>query len=654
MVHFVQLIAWSAAVFLGGYFIVKSVFHLNRTEQVIVGAAAGFTLETVLAAILCRVMPVPLGFYLSAGVVALVGIVLCWKEICYPDKEDLKAGVVLVPFILITGLMYAISRGMGIFDDFAHLPIVSLVAAGDIPPHFAYNRSVLYAYHYFIILAAGQIARVGDIFVWSAMDLARSLSFSFAVFLGGLWTARLTSNRYVGLLGGILIALGGGARWILLLFSPGFLEQLSPQVSLIGSGASSGYTLAEALLSEWRIEGVGKLPIPFAFTNGIVQPGVLSMHGANGTMNLALLLLLLLVFNRGKNWKSGLTFSVLLSGLSLVGEADLFLILAGWIVVLLAVMIRAKKIWLSVGLRHWGYIIGGSLLLSLLEGGAFTDILHQWVAPSAGSYQSVGFVPAWPPTIVSSQLGVLPLFNPNTLLAALLEIGPVILVIPLVICWGYKALRAQRWFETCLIAGFLLTLGSTLVNFEGSTGVRNTSRLYSFLLLCMIYFTPLLWNWVQRRADIWKYTGAGIYLIAVTGGFVLLAVQIPTIQKPIVTPFMSELDAKISQKYWNKLDQNAMVFDSNPSRSVIVFGRALEAGLTWYEYFPEWSSLRSDPDPVKIHKAGYDYVYVDEEYWNSENIPVQMYMQEACVVPLESEKMWPGIIRKLFDVTGCR
>lgn len=649
------LVFWFLSLFLGGYLIALSAFKLERGENLVVGLGIGMVVETVLAVLLSRVLSVPHSFYSAALLVLVAGIVMRWKD---HERIDLFDRSQILPFIVfgvVTALMYFISRGMGIFDDYAHLPTTSLIAAGDVPPHFALNRSVPYAYHYFLLIFAGQMERVGGLFAWSALDLARSISFTLTLFLGACFTIRLTHNRYIGLAGGLFLALGSGTRWLLLMMPGQFLEKLSQTTTLIGSGASSGFTLGEALLSEWRIEGVGKLPIPFAFTNGIVQPGVLAFHGANGLMNLAILLLLLLTCNRWRGWRGAGVTAVLLSALSLVGEADLWLLLAGWGICAIGTIVSTRRFHLERGTWIWSATILAGVVLSAFEGGAFQDIVQGWLNPGQnGSYQSVGFTLIWPPTIVSAHLGILSLFQWRQLLAALFEIGPVLLVLPLMVIYGKQCWKEQRWFESIFVSGYLLTVFSILINFQGSTGVRNTSRLYYFLTAAMIYFVPLLWNWISQKTDGWKYTGAGLYLLSITGGFVLFAAQLPAIQTPVVAPFMSELDAKISQQYWNKLDKNAMVFDPVPYRSVIIFGRAVEAGETWYEYTPAWQALYDHPDPVAIHQAGYDYIYVDEDYWNSTTIPVQSSLKQGCVRQMESLKMWPGIVRKLFDISRCK
>ena len=122
----------------------------------------------------------------------------------------------------------------------------------------------------------------------------------------------------------------------------------------------------------------------------------------------------------------------------------------------------------------------------------------------------------------------------------------------------------------------------------------------------------------------------------------LFAVQLPSLQMLVESTYLNELDARIIDEYWNQLDTDAMVFDSIPSRSVTVFGRAVNAGATWYDLNPEWRLLVANPDPYQLKKAGYDYAYIDEEYWSLENGKNQDCSLEPTLNPSESIKMWPG------------
>jgi hypothetical protein len=100
----------------------------------------------------------------------------------------------VIALALLFGLFFAISRGLAIFDDYAHLPTLSLMAAGDIPPHFSLDPRVPYGYHYFLLLLAAQMTRLSSWFPWTAWDAARTGSCP-----GGaarrLWARRVTQLR---------------------------------------------------------------------------------------------------------------------------------------------------------------------------------------------------------------------------------------------------------------------------------------------------------------------------------------------------------------------------------------------------------------------------------------------------------------------------
>ena len=150
-----------------------------------------------------------------------------------------------------------------------------------------------------------------------------------------------------------------------------------------------------------------------------------------------------------------------------MGEASLLLILIGWVLITLITVIRKRSLRINKRIWIWGGVIVGGVVLSLLEGGALSDILAKSISPVAKSYQTVGFAIHWPPAIVSSSLGVLPLLNWRTLIMALLEIGPVIFVLPLIIYYGIRVYRSNRLVEALLIAGFLLTFRIHLGQLRG-------------------------------------------------------------------------------------------------------------------------------------------------------------------------------------------
>lgn len=654
------LLPWGILWVLGGYGLVRAILRLQADEEWLVAVALGAMVENWLANLIARVLPMPAAFWVSAlGVFLAGGLALAltgeWRTVWRVKLPALP----ILAFALITAIFFGISRGMAIFDDFQHLATISLMASGDFLPHFALDPTVMFGYHHFLQLFAAQVVRVGSLFVWVAVDAARSLSFGLAVMLAAAYTWRITGSGVAGALGGMMIAFGSGARWLLLLLPAGLVAALNPSVHLIGSGAGSGASLSQALLGNWAVEGAGPLPFPFAFANGIFPPGVVQAHTANGLIPFVIIFLLLLTFDRWRNWGGAVLSAILISTWGLLGEAEIPGILLGWGLVALASAIRCRSLRLPRTLWVWLGVVAAGCLIGVLEGGALTDILSKEAqkisgAPVSASYQTVGFAFSWPPVIVSSHLGVLSLFDPGQALVALLELGPVLLALPLVAAWGWKAFRAQRWYEAGTAATTLGMLLMVFVQFTGSTGVRNTPRLYVFMPLLAALAVPLTWLWLRQRSSQVKVVAALLGLVTMMGGFVMAGIQLPAMQRPVYSYFITALDARMSRAYWNRLAPGALVFDAMPPRPAVVFGRPTDSSYTWYQTKPEWEALVKSPDPVHLSAAGFHYAYIDKQYWEQIDPTFQKALSGGCVKPIQRIDGPQGDFRLLLDVSACR
>ena len=176
--NFDQIVAlgvWIVLWTLGGWWIARKAFNLQPDEQAMVGLAVGLVMEDLLVNFLAPFMSFPLACWLGVSFVFIIGLVLA-----LPDGWRSLLSIRLVPgqwvaLLLLIALFTAIGRGMAIFDDYAHLPTVSLMATGDIPPHFSLDPSVPYGYHYFLLLFAAQVVRLGQLFTWVALDFSRGL-----------------------------------------------------------------------------------------------------------------------------------------------------------------------------------------------------------------------------------------------------------------------------------------------------------------------------------------------------------------------------------------------------------------------------------------------------------------------------------------------
>lgn len=179
----------------------------------------------------------------------VLGIIAWWQR--RAEELDLKLELrgmgqlaALLCFTVIFGLM---NRGLAILDDYHNLPIVSMLAAGDVPPHFYLNPDYGLAYHYGLHLFAGSLVRIGGLFPWGAFDLSKAFSQALLVILAWIWFKRMTRSELASYLGSGLVMLGGGARWILLFLPASWLLKLNEGIRLLGSARHSGPDLYTVL-----------------------------------------------------------------------------------------------------------------------------------------------------------------------------------------------------------------------------------------------------------------------------------------------------------------------------------------------------------------------------------------------------------------------
>ena len=185
LLDFAPLVLWALLWIIGGCLLAASLFRLRRSEVAMIGLGIGLVTETWLANILAQMMSAAIAFWLAA-VLTLTGGLIAWiilkrKNIKIDFSYSLNPWLIL---FLLTFLFISIGRGLALFDDYQNIPTTSLMATGDIPPHFALDPHFSFNYHYFLLLFAAQFMRLGNMFPWTALDASRGLDHCVAIDAG--------------------------------------------------------------------------------------------------------------------------------------------------------------------------------------------------------------------------------------------------------------------------------------------------------------------------------------------------------------------------------------------------------------------------------------------------------------------------------------
>jgi len=533
------ILAWLLLIglsWVGGWLIATHLFRQPPRYRLITGLATGSILFIVFSNVLTYLFPLVFAYWFGALLILVVGY-FCVKRSDI-QTPTLFGEVKWWPQVLALGgltvLFALINRSLAIFDDYHNLPIVSLLAAGDAPPNFYLNPSAPLAYHYGLHLFAASLVRIAGLFTWSALDLSKSFFMALTLMTAWIWFRRTTRNEIVGLAGVILLLLGGGTRWLLGLLPAPLVVSMSSNLEMLGSALDTGPDLYTNLASPWLIDGGGPIPFPFAFINGIATPMLFDLHGSATLPQLTVLLLLLFA---QKRWSpsNGIIYGFILGSLALTAEHYYVLVFGGVLGALLFGWIITRSL---KDLLHWLWPLAPSLALAFLGGGVLTEIGRRALFPIIGVSvtEGIGFTGLglrWPPLVISAQLGPLSLSDPNHIIIALLEIGPILLLSIPVVIWARRQIGYQSWFKLGLgiasIFGFFAPLFIVYQVRE-----RDISRIITAsLFLWMVFGFPLGWYLFKRN------TGMFMRSLLLLGYVVTILVNYPPHYKQGLPPKLS-------------------------------------------------------------------------------------------------------------------
>jgi hypothetical protein len=682
---------------IGGWLLSCYAFRQPPRQRLVTGLASGWLLFIVFSNLLGKMFPISAAYWGAAGIILILGVGSAWQSsYCAPRSswyrlllDERKNWQILVAFAGLMLVFSMINRGLAIFDDFANLPIVSQIAAGDYPPHFHLNPEKELDYHYGLHLFAASLARIGGFYPWSAFDFTRTLSTTLTILLAWLWLRRNLRRAMARWAGILLIVFGGGARWLLLFLPAETLQRISAEIQLIGSALQSGPDLFTILPGAWKIVGGGPLSFPFAFVNGIFSPLPLQLSGMAAAPYMTMFLLLLLAQNgilrRRRPWRfNGLLLGVFIGSLGLTAE-HMFVII--WSGIALAILISfwsnpplgSEKL-LQRLLRDersaWAWVLLPSALLAVLGGGVLTEFAQQIVMRLSGNQIEAGVGLSgmqlrWPMAMVSAHLGVLEFNKPSHILVGFLEMGPAVLLAPYIIWLAKKSIRQKRIVIAGLCLGTLISFAAPLF-IQLTTKDRDISRLTEAALFTWLALGfPFLWMQLQQRGansllpsfSITKahahkaiqFAIVSAILITVFAGLATFPNLLLAIARPQLSHFIDEPDALMSKAYFDRLEPQAKILDPGFTyRPTVLFARTTgPANWNVYIELPEFRQLLADLDPVAIAQAGYTYMYFDRNTWQKLSQSQRRLYLDPCVKLIQEQRTALGDFRRLLDIRTC-
>ncbi len=649
---------------MGGWLLISHIFRLKQRENLVAGFATGFLLFIVLSNLLAQSLPLNYAYWVSAIFLFLAGIALAVLAKKGPRIKltDLRAWPQLVVLGMVTLGFTLILRGLAIFDDYYHLPMISVMATGDIPPHFYLDPSLHLPYHYGLQVFAAGMVRLGGFFPWSAWDISRALVLSFTTVLAWLWIRRLTGASLPAYLGAGLLIFGGATRWLLLFIPAPLLNHMGVNLTMDISGMTAGGNLLADLINRWPMDGGGPFPFPYAFASGIFEP--LNMQlGATGAMWEMTILLLLLLWKPGKSSLLGMLITgLLLASLALSAEHVYAAVFAGMLIIflvyILAKAVRRRPLKMAA-LVPLAIPLAISALLAIFQGGYITGGFMSLLSQLTGrAYPMVttdfqGFSLRWPPAMPSGHFGPLSFFDLGQVGIMLAEVGPaLILLVVAAIYWLKNPLKSHRLPRT-LAAGSILSVLFP-VFFRYGLDFDITRLVGAALWLSLALSFPFLWLWLRKARQGFRLLAGVGYGVTVFAGLVMLALELIAIPVPQTTYYLKYNEGDLARTYWNQLEPGAQVLDTRPERAVLLFGRASFAARDVYKRAPEWQALVANPDPASVASRGYSYVYMDDGWWQGLSPELQAAYAQPCVRLVTELDFTAGQFRKLYNVAACR
>ena len=645
--------AWS----FGGWLIIRYLFILKPREYLITGFAAGAVLFIWEVNLVGRFLPVKLAMYLSsASILALGSWMTIKRKNYYELLDDFKAWPQLITFLIFLYVFTIFGKGLTLYDEPKNLSLISLIATGDIPPHFYMNADFLMLYHYGFHIIAASLVSLGGFFPWSAFDITKAIFGAYSVILIYLLAARYLKSFAKSMLAVIVLLFATGTRYLLFLFPDFILNAANKQIFPYHANE---FILFSDYLSR-RYVSSPNMAFPFiaGFMNGNwVLSFMVYMQSGSYAVHITILLLLWLVAGNSSNKWSALFYAIILSGWALAWESSYLLIIAGTGILIIFEWLKTKKLNLNNPLLQ-GVILSG--FIAIFQGGALSEVIQKLlyssgaVAAEGYSEYPVSISLIWPPVIYNWNFGNLIITSPIQLIVGLVELGPIIFLSFHISKMAWKKYQNGDLFSGILIiscwVGFVIPMVLSL-------WVGANIKKFSEHALIVWTLMVMLWIW-EDKGKFSSFTSgfAAVALsLMVFGGVVNTGISLASAKTDILSDFLNGMDARVSKSTWDKLPKDSLVFDPEGWRATTLTGRltvASPGGL--HARTDEWTELYNNGVPKNFIDAGFNFVYMDNNWWKAMGQNRRQEFSAPCVTEVASFYLeGTKEFRKLLDVHRC-
>jgi len=234
----------------------------------------------------------------------------------------------------------------------------------------------------------------------------------------------------------------------------------------------------------------------------------------------------------------------------------------------------------------------------------------------------------------------------------LAEAGPALILLVVAVMYWLRVLRKAHRFPQALVAGSVLSLLFPIF-FRYGLDFDITRLVGAALWISFALAFPFLWLWLGKARQGFRLLAGFGYGVAIYAGLVMLAVELIAIPVSQTTYYLKFTEGDFARAYWDRLEPNAQILDSQPERAVLLFGRASFAAEDVYKRSPQWQVLVATPDPTQVASEGYSYVYMDEIWWKKLSPQLQAAYEQPCVQLVSQMNLLGREFRKLYNVQAC-